>query len=509
MTIAVIMCRLFVQQGIAQTNGSLKDEELRKALRTIAKVYAVSSTQLADPVDSERAIYDGAIRGALARLDPFSTFLDSGQVQSMQEQQKGVQKGFGAILNVQAGAITVLQSIPGSPFGRAGLGPGDRIVRVNDRRVASLDLQELVEVLQQAKYGPVRLSVLQSGKVVPTEFVLSPAEVESPTVDKKFLVAPSTGYIHLARVEEKTPEELKEAIESWSDGKINGLVLDLRDNPGGLLDQAVAVCSLFLRQGQAVVSLQGRAVAEKKYSATGVPRWNELPLVVITNGRTASAGEIIAAALQEHDRAWIVGEASFGKGVVETVMPLSQGAALALTTARYYTPNGRSVQRSIPGSSLESSVVDNRPYRSDSGRPLKSRGGVSPDRPAKSWVLDPWAEFVGQSTAIVNFGQLYIERHGKVTDSFEIDASVLEEFQNYLRQSGVVVPTRSWNASIPYFKVRILTEIFNLSMGSSKGDEVEIKGDPQVVSALESLRQAKDLLGDSSEKRVAQLTDIR
>ena len=470
------------------------DQEIRASLQKIAQVYYLAATQLADPVDSEKAIYEGAIRGALARLDPFSTFLDSQQTQMLQQQQRGTQQGFGAILDVQSGSITVLQSLPESPFGRAGLGPGDRIVRINGHRVAALGLQELVEVLQQARSDRVKLSVLQSGKAVPTDFELDPAELPSPTVDKKFLVQPDVAYLHVARIDDSTPGEINSAMESWKGRKLRGVILDFRDDPGGSLEPTIAVASLFLQQGQAVVSLQGRSVVEKKYLVHSPPAWKDIPMVVLINGRTASAVEILTAAFQEHDRAWVVGEASFGKGVVESVMPLSEGASLALTTARYYTPQGRSVQRPLPGTALADTSRSGKHFYSDSGRPLPEEGGVQPDQVAATWQLDPWAEILGQSTALVNFAQSYIERHGKVDQAFEVEDSQVDEFETYLRDSGVMIPPQSWVAALPYLKVRIKTELFNLVFGASRGDEVEVGGDPQVKTAIQALGQAQHLL---------------
>lgn len=484
--------------AVAQVKEAQDDEPIRQALSKITKVYDVLSTELADPVEAERAIYDGAIRGALSQLDPFTSFLDPEQFQSMQQQARGVQKGFGAILNVQSGSITVLESVPGSPFRRAGLGPGDRIVRINGHRVAAMDLREIVEVLQQAKDGPVHLSVILSGKVVPDDFVLNPAELPSPSVDRKFLITPEVGYMHVARIDETTPGEIKSILQEWDADKLSGLLLDLRDDPGGSLEPAVAAASLFLREGQAVVSFLGRAVAEKKYTVAAPPLWKELPLVVLINGRTASAAEIIAAALQEHDRAWVTGEPSFGKGVVESVMPLSEDAALALTTARYFTPQGRSVQRPLAGTSLAvlPGGTDQR-YFTDSGRPLRSDAGIQPDETTRGWRLDPWTELVGQSTAILNFAQSYIERHGKVPESFEVSDEVLAELKGFIENSGMVVPPQSWQAAVPYLRVRVRTELMNLIYGASKGDEAEMRGDPQVIGALKALGKARQLLQPS------------
>ncbi len=487
----------------SQSSREDGDEAIRRSLAKITQAYRLLEKHLADSLQPEQALYEGAIRGALSSLDPFSVFLDASQFQMLQQQQRGVQQGFGAILNVQAGRVMVLHSLPGSPFGRAGLGPGDRIVEINDHRVDRMDLRELVEVLQAAKSKRVELSVVQGGKLVPRDFSLDPAEVPSPTVDKKFLLEPSLGYVHVARVEESTPGELRSILEEWGSNNLRGLILDLRDNPGGSLESAVATAGLFLRKGQAVVSLRGRVIPETKYVTESAPFRPELPLVVIMNGRSASAAEIIAAALQEHDRAWVVGEVSFGKGVVESVLPLSEGTALVLTTARYFTSSSRSIQRPLPGTALADILQQEQTeeFYTDNGRPLPSKGGVHPDTPAGSWQLDPWAEFLEESTAFMNFAQAYRDSIIHVSEDFEVDEAALGDFKNFLHNAGVRVPPLSWERSLPFVKVRIKTELFNLAYGIPRGNEVDVRGDPQVQSAIGALGQAQQLLRTADAAR--------
>ncbi|MBF8304986.1 MAG: hypothetical protein HW398_174 [Acidobacteria bacterium] len=495
--LATLICFAFTQPGAAQdpAGEQAADQEIRRGLEKITRVFHWASTHLADPVDPDQAIYDGAIRGALARLDPFSVFLDPGQFFAFQQQQRGVQQGFGAVLSVQAGQATVLQAVPGAPFARAGLGPGDRLIRINGHRVASLDLQGLVEVLQQARSGRVRLSVVRSSQVVPEEFDLDPSEVPTSTVDKKFLLEPEVGYLHVAQIEQRTPEEIRAALAEWAGLNLRGLVLDLRGNPGGSLEAAVTTAGLFLPKDSPVVSMQGRAMRERKYSVEAEPVAPSLPLVVILDRRTASAAEIIAGALQEHDRAWLVGEASFGKGVVESVLPLGESTALVLTVARYLTPSGRSVQRPLPGTALAGILGrTQQAFATDRGRPLTDRGGVEPDQKAESWRLDPWARFLEESTAFINFAQRFLERRGRIGPDFVVGDSLLEEFRGYLEESGVVVVPLTWQAHAPFLKARIQTELFNLVFGILRGDEVEVKADPQVQAAVEAIEQAKALL---------------
>jgi len=482
------------QQRTEQETAQRDDEEIRRSLEKITRVYHEVVTRLADPVDPEQAIYAGAVRGALASLDPFSVFLDPGQWLSFQQQQRGVQQGFGAILSLQAGQVTVLQATPGAPFARAGLGPGDRIIRINGHRVASMDLRELVEVLQAARNGRVRLSVIRSSQVVPEDFDLDPSEIPTDTVDKKFWIEPGIGYMHVAHIEQATPGEMQAILEEWAPQNLSALLLDFRGNPGGSLDAAVDIAGLFLPKDSVITSVYGRAMPQREYRVQDDPIAPSLPVVVILDRRTASAAEIIAAALQEHDRAWLVGEASFGKGVVETVMPLSESTALVLTVARYLTPSGRSVQRPLPGTALAGILSGTeRAFSTGRGRPLTELGGVAPDQKAESWLLDPWSRFLEESTAFINFAQRYLERRGRISGNFVVGDPLIEDFRRYLEDSGVVIPA-SWGGLVPFFKARIQTELFNLVFGITRGDEIEVKADPQVQAAWQAVGRARELL---------------
>jgi carboxyl-terminal processing protease len=221
-----------------------------------------------------------------------------------------------------------------------------------------------------------------------------------------------------------------------------------------------------------------------------VPAHFELPLVVLLNGNTASAAEVLTAALQEHDRALIAGEPSFGKGVVESVAALSQKTGLALTTAQYFTPSGRSIQRPLPGTGLEApqsglAVASNssQAFRTDSGRPVAAGGGITPDVAIPAPARDPWVTFLNQRGAFTGFASEYLTTHGKVNQSFAPDAPVLDLFRDYLGQQRIRVPEEYWAQDQDYLKLRIKAEVFNLVFGLAFGDEVETRGDPQVQKA--------------------------
>ena len=482
-------------QGIEPFAAPSNQDEIRKSLEKITAAFDAVERNFADPVDPETAIYTGVIPGAMARLDPFSVFLDRDQYQLMQQQSRGVRQGFGAVLSVQAGRITVLYSVPDSPFGWAGLGSGDRIVGINGQRVVSLDLQGLVQVLNAARSGKVTLSVLKGGAVVPRDYEMDPTEVPSPTVDQEFLWEPGLGYLHVSRIEPGTPEEIRGTLEGWRSFPLRGLILDLRDNPGGSVEAAVEIAGLFLPQGDAVVSLQGRSVPERKYSVEAPPPFPSLPLVLLLNGRSASASEMIAAALQDHDRAWLVGEPTFGKGVAESVMPLSEGNALVLTTARYFTPQGRSLQKPLPGTALAGILgTGSREFFTDHGRPMGEQGGVEPDQFAEPWILDQWAGILLQTTAFINFAQAYVDRHKPISEQFRADDQMLREFRLYLQDSGMVIPDPEWQRGLEFIRMSIQAEVFNLVFGLRKGEEASLRADPQARAAAEALTRAQQLL---------------
>jgi carboxyl-terminal processing protease len=346
---------------------------------------------------------------------------------------------------------------------------------------------------------------------------LKPAEVEQPSVDKAFTLKPGIGYIHVTGFETKTPQEVSQALEKLqadvkkaagankpnapaSSAALSGLILDLRDNHGGLVDSAIGVASLFLPKGLSVLTVRGRAQPEQTARTAEVPAPYHTytgPMVVLVNGETASAAEVLAAALEEHDRAVIAGEPTYGKGVVQHVMPLSDSMGLALTTAQYFTPSGRSIQRPIPGTVLEEMAADNNrasDFKTDDGRGLASGGGVTPDVVLTPRQVDPWLQFLEQHGAFTDFATRYRSDNTQVPRSFEPSNQTLSDFRDYLHGSGVTTPDEFWNSDQDYLKMRIRTELMNLTYGLQVGDEVAIEADPQVLGAAGLISRVDELL---------------
>jgi carboxyl-terminal processing protease len=471
------------------------------------QAYGAIQENFADPVDPDSAVLDGGVRGMLSALDPFCSFFDKDQFELLKQQTRGEALGFGSILYVTPGKLLVLQTAQGSPSGRAGLGPGDEIVEINGTHVNQIDFQSLVELLRRSRSHPVRLAVIHPGRYVSQDYDLKPAEVALPSVDKSFLLSPGIGYVHLSGFEQKTPQEVSDAVGTLETPPLQGLVLDLRDNHGGVVDAAIGVASLFLKPDALVMTMRGRASPEKAYRTSAAPKRFDMPVIVLVNGDTASAAEVLAAALQEHDRAVIAGGPTYGKGVVQSVASLSEDTGLALTTAQYFTPSGRSVQRPIPGTALASPGKELDPastsshFATDDGRPLSPGGGIAPDIDLPPRPLDPWASFLNQSGAFTDYASEYLTLHGRANKTFEPDDAMLSDFRDYLTRRGIRTPAEFWDSDQNYLKLRVKVELLNLVYGLSSGEEAETKGDQQVQSAARLFARIPEILkGPRSSK---------
>jgi carboxyl-terminal processing protease len=478
-----------------------------------AQIYGVLDENYMDTVNPDQAVLEGAVRGMLSALDPFSAFFNRDQFDLLQQQARGEALGFGSVLYVQTGKVVVLQTAEGSPAWRAGLGPGDEIVQVNGTRINRLDFNSLIELLQRSRSQRVSLGVIHPGKLVAQDFALDPAEVALPTVDKTFVLAPGIGYIHFTGFEQKTALELADAVTRLGGAEVRGLLLDLRDNHGGMVDSAIGVAGLFLKPDQLVLTVRGRAQPEKSYRtvarsaadpqdhAGSPPSQFDFPMIVLVNENTASAAEVVASALQEHDRALIVGEPTFGKGVVQSVMGLSEKTGLALITAQYFTPSGRSIQRPLPGTALaevDAATVGTpalpKVFHTDNGRPVTARGGITPDVFVPARSLDPWAAFLSQRGVFTTFASDYLTLHSRVDPNFEPDSKVLENFREFLRRDRIRAPEEYWPKDQDYLKLRIKTEIITLARGLDAGNGVEVRGDPQVQKAAALFPKISSLL---------------
>ncbi len=285
----------------------------------------------------------------LRELDPHSNFLDPEAVSALQEEQRGRYYGVGMQVGPRNNKVIVIAPFAGAPAYRAGIRPGDMIVAMDGKPTDNMTTSEVADLLKGPKGTTVHITILREGSPKPLEFAIVRDEIPRYSVDVHFLIRPGIGYLHINGFQETTEAETQAALDEM--GELKGLILDLRNNPGGLLNEGVGVADKFLKKGQVIVSHHGRNSPEQVYRAAHGST-KDYPIVVLVNHGTASAAEIVSGALQDHDRGLIAGEPTFGKGLVQTVFRLSENTGLLLTTAKYYTPSGRLIQRDYSGVSL-------------------------------------------------------------------------------------------------------------------------------------------------------------
>jgi carboxyl-terminal processing protease len=473
-----------------------QDEDAR-TMKKFIDAYKILERNTADPFDLDKAFYAGAIPGLLHHLDPHSVFFDPGQFDQLKQMETSTRKGFGTVVSVLPGRVVVLQTLPGTPAERSGMSPGDEILAVNNYRLDRLDSDQIIELLSESKQRQAQLVVRRPGNARLLDLELTPEDMKTSSVERVFELRPGIGYIRVSAFEEKTAQQIHDGIEKLGGRSLKGLVLDLRNNPGGLMTAALETASFFLKPGQVILSAKGRNVAE---TTEKVPEDNKpyaFPLSVIVNGKTASASEIVSGALQDHDRATITGEPSFGKGLVQSVYPLSGNTGLALTTALYYIPSGRSIQKTF--SSQKAFGADDfalgatathpnerTDFKTDSGRPVPGGGGIVPDIEVLPASLTPFRSVLEQSASFTSFATEFIRDH-KITSGWEVPGETLDQFQTWLSERQIQPSLREWIENRDFIQSRLRTEIYNLALGVEKGDEVEAQSDPQIQKALEAV----------------------
>ena len=496
--IVILLCGVLGAVFGQRISTANNDSDLRDGLRTFTQVFDVVQQNYAEPVSADKAIYNGAIPGMLRVLDPHSNFFDPKSYSLLREEQKGKYYGVGMQVGPRNNKVIVIAPFAGTPAYRAGIHPGDVIIAVDGKPTDNLSTSEVADLLKGPKGTTVRITVLREGAEKPLDFSVVRDEIPRYSVDLHFLIRPGIGYMHVSGFQETTDREVQQALGEMGD--LKGLILDLRQNPGGLLSEGVEVADKFLKKGQVIVSHHGRSSPEKIYRAVHGNGGKDYPVVVLVNKGTASAAEIVAGAIQDHDRGLILGETTFGKGLVQTVYPLSENTGLALTTAKYYTPSGRLIQRDYAGVSLYDYYYTHRRRRrrnhevklTDSGRTVYGGGGITPDVKFTEPKSTKFEDDLLQNYAFFNFAKHYILDH-KVTKTFEVDDRVLQEFRLFVSDQKIPMTDDERAQSKDWVKTRIKAEIFVDAFGQEDGTKVTAENDPEVLKALDLMPQAKQL----------------
>ena len=473
-------------------------------LERFVKVLSTVESEAANSPPADKLIYGGAIPSMLRELDPHTQFFDPGQFEQLRQMEDSEQKGFGSIVSVLPGQVIFLQTLPGTPSNRAGIQAGDELIAVNNVPIRSLEPEQIIELLTEARQQKITAYIRRQGAPKLLEFTLTPELVDSPSVDRAFLLQPGIGYIRIASWDLQTAKQLHDGIEKLGANQLRGLVLDLRNNPGGVVKAALDAASMFLQPGQKILTAKGRAT---QIETADVPK-NATPysfrLAVLINEKTASASEILSGALQDHDRAVIVGAPSYGKGLVQSVVPLSDGAGLAITTAFYYTPSGRSIQRPLRNSALsetfnDDSHVERPAYKTDRGRIVKGGGGIQPDLRVYPAALSQLEAVLDGSGAVTSFATQYLSAHSPLSNSFDVTAQVLDEFKVFLAGHQIQPSIAEWGQEREWISRHLKQEIITQARGVDKGDEIEAQYDTQVQAAVKAMRD--DTLLASREQR--------
>jgi carboxyl-terminal processing protease len=462
-------------------------EKLARDLKKMIDVFNIADREAADPVVPDQAFYQGAIPGMLKTLDPHSVFFDPGQFEQLKQMQHSETKGFGSVVSVLPGRVIVLQAMEGSPSAKSGLTAGDEILAINGYELARLDFEQLVQLLTAARQQEAQLYVRRPGNARVLSMKLKPELVDSPSVDRAFMLTPQVGYVRIASFDEPTGKLAREKIESLGGENLKGLVLDLRANPGGSVQAALEVASLFLNSDQLVFSVKGRSAKTEEVRVPKLTRPYKFPVAVLINGKSASASEILSGALQDHDRATILGEPSFGKGLVQRVFSLASNTGLALTTAFYYTPSGRSIQKPLAFGQLDSTaIVPRGSFHTDAGREVRGGGGIQPDEVVEPAELSRLETVLDASGALTTFAGEYVRAHDIAPD-FDVTPELLDELRVALSTQHIQPGVSEFLRDRPWIQSRLKQEIINLKFGVAKGDEVEMQRDVVVRAALKKL----------------------
>ncbi len=492
-------------------SSSIPDEDIRSSIESFTKIYDIVGDNYADKLSADKGIYQGAIPGMLRTLDPHSNFLDPKAFAGLREEQHGKYYGVGMTIAAQprTGKTMVIHPFGGTPAYKAGIRPGDVLIEVNDKRVDTATSTEIADMLKGPKGTKVQVVVSREGAPKPLTFNLIRDEIPRNSVDEAFWVRPGIAFLHVQQFTETTSREVEDNLKRLGEPNIKGLILDLRENPGGLLQEGVAVAGHWLDKGQVVVSHKGRAYSEKPYTARGSQYGESYPIVVLVNRYSASAAEIVAGALQDHDRAWVLGDTTFGKGLVQTVYPLADNTGLLLTTQHYYTPSGRLIQRDYSNISFLDYYYGKRSQtnnptdvkQTDLGRVVYGGGGITPDEKFELPKLDAFQLNVARKNAFFNFSAHYFSTHdAKLPDNWVPDETVLNDFHEWVMNQGVQFTEADWTRDHSWLRDTLRTEMYVTAFSYEASQRVAVEQDPEIQKAIDAMPKASKLLAESKNR---------
>ena len=432
--------------------------ELRKNFQIFGAAYEELVTGYVTPLDPERLMRVG-LEAMLRDLDPYTTFIDEAENTDLRIMTRGQYGGVGLRIERRGGRVTVTSPIEGTSGARQGVRTGDVLLRVGSKSIDTLSLDDVRTLLRGEPGTTIDIEVQRKGVSDPLIFTLTRERVRLPTVSHRSFVARGVGYVKLERFTRRAEPEVRTAIQHLQNQRtLQGLILDLRDNPGGLLDAAVGVSELVVPKGSVIVSTRGRLDdSERVYRSDREPLLHDVPLVVLVNGYSASASEIVAGAVQDLDRGVVMGTTTYGKGLVQVVRSLPHNTSLKMTTAKYYTPSGRSIQSVNYANGDTSTVPDSllQTYETAHGRHVRDQHGIEPDVRVPLSAPSALETSLAQQAAFFFFANHYAAQRDTLPDDFSVSAADLDAFRTWLREEDIRYSTKA-ERSVDAFEDRFV-----------------------------------------------------
>jgi len=529
---AVAFCALL--GGFYGRSALVAQDQIPEQYKVFTAALNAVEANWVGTVESDRLVY-GAISGMLQTLDPHSSFMDPRSYAQMRERQEGRYYGLGISIQVIDGEITVAALFEGSPAYQKGLRRGDVIAKIEGEDTKGWTSDQAVRKLRGARGTPVGIAIRRAGydKLIDLQVVRD--EIHIPTVPAEFMIDGQTGYIAVSDFGENTDQELGKALKDLKGKGMRRLIFDLRGNPGGALDQAIRVANRFLPKGDLIVYTRGRVPnSDQDYRATEQSDYLDVPMITLVNRNSASASEIVSGALQDHDRSLIVGETTFGKALVQSVYRVSEGAGVAVTTARYYTPSGRLIQRPWDGTFdeyLTYTLREQDPNKAhkaddlkftDGGRKVYSGGGVEPDRRFDGPVNGFSPNRFSRTLYARNLFDTYAQRFTRSGDTriapsttstprelapdFQVTDAMVAEFKDLVQKSKIRIDEAAWQQDQAFVRAMIRYEIDLDLFGVEAARRNLSKADPQLQFSMTLFPEAEALMrlgGPAPERRAA------
>ncbi len=488
--------------------ASTTPDELEGGMKSVASAYALIEKNFADPVSSEKAFYQGAIPGMLHTLDPHSNFVDPADYKEMQRKQRAAYFGVGMEIvqdTTNNDRVMVMRPFPGSPAWKADLRRGDWITAVDGKDTTAMKSPDVADLLRGPRGTQVRVTVKREGAPDYISVEVTRGEIETSIVDA-FWVKPTIAFLRLDSFEaQNVSRDIEADLRKLGEQSVSGMIVDLRGNPGGLVNEAVSVAGRFLRDGQIVVSHHGLHEQEQVFRAHAVAAAQKYPIVVLVDGGSASASEIVSGALQDHDRALVLGSTTFGKGLVQAQFPLQEGALL-LTIAHYYTPSGRLIQRDYSNKSFfdyyyskHSDAPDPAAEikATDAGRKVYGGGGITPDEKYTATRLSPLQRRVSHLYTLLtyHYGSVFFSGQKPVLPTgWQPTDADLQKFETWIKTQNVAFTDEEFQANKEFIRGELRYELYFRAFDKQTADRAMWMDDPEIQKGIEDLPKAQALV---------------